>query len=74
MTCLTDPELQVIQALRDADESWLELWLLAKRSCLRSRQATCAIRSLRKRGIVCKRATKGGLSRIEVSLVSGGVW
>jgi hypothetical protein len=60
--------------LRRADESWLELWELARRAGYTSRATVANVRELRHAGIVVARRTEGErLSAVEVSLARGGV-
>lgn len=69
---LSHEQLHLFGVLRQADELWLPLWLLAKRCGYSARKTTALVRELRRRGLVVKRAAVG-LSSVEVSLTRGGI-
>ena len=69
---LSIAEEEALGVLRQADEPWLELWVLAQRLGYGWARTSRAVADLRRRGLVVKRRC-GGLSRVEVSLARGGL-
>ena len=70
---LSIAEEEALGVLRQADEHWLELWELSQRLGYGCWRTSRAVADLRRRGLVVKRPSERGLSRIEVSLSRGGI-
>lgn len=65
---LNSRQAHLIGTLRRADESWLELWDLAKRAGYTAKVTAANVRELRRRGLMVTRPVWGGCSTVEVSL------